>query len=144
MPRNTHALAILGPNLVDKLAQTRVLMVGAGGIGCELLKNVVLTGFGDITLLDLDTIDLSNLNRQFLFRKKDVKKSKALVAARTAQAFNPSCKITPIHGNIKEEQFDATWFKSFDIVLNALDNLGKSLSPPLSFNLSDLIVAHCL
>jgi hypothetical protein len=43
------------------------------------VKNVVLTGFGDITLLDLDTIDLSNLNRQFLFRKKDVKQSKALV-----------------------------------------------------------------
>ncbi|KIO32722.1 hypothetical protein M407DRAFT_212746 [Tulasnella calospora MUT 4182] len=123
MPRNTHALAILGPDLVDKLAHTRVLMVGAGGIGCELLKNVVLTGFGDITLLDLDTIDLSNLNRQFLFRKKDVKKSKALVAARTAQAFNPSCKITPIHGNIKEDKFDVPWFKSFDIVLNALDNL---------------------
>lgn len=43
------------------------------------VKNIVLTGFGDITLLDLDTIDLSNLNRQFLFRKKDVKQSKALV-----------------------------------------------------------------
>ena len=43
------------------------------------VKNVVMTGFGDITLLDLDTIDLSNLNRQFLFRKKDVKQSKALV-----------------------------------------------------------------
>ncbi|KAG8996744.1 E1 ubiquitin-activating protein uba2 [Tulasnella sp. 427] len=134
MPRNTHALAILGPKLVDKLAQTRVLMVGAGGIGCELLKNVVLTGFGDITLLDLDTIDLSNLNRQFLFRKKDVKKSKALVAAQTAQAFNPSCKITPIHGNIKEDQFDVNWFKSFDIVLNALDNLGKSRPSSLVFN----------
>ena len=44
-----------------------------------IVKNVVMTGFGDITLLDLDTIDLSNLNRQFLFRKKDVKQSKALV-----------------------------------------------------------------
>lgn len=43
------------------------------------MKNIVLTGFGHITLLDLDTIDLSNLNRQFLFRKKDVKQSKALV-----------------------------------------------------------------
>ena len=45
------------------------------------MKNIVLTGFGHITLLDLDTIDLSNLNRQFLFRKKDVKKSKALVCS---------------------------------------------------------------
>ena len=44
------------------------------------VKNIVLTGFGNITLLDLDTIDLSNLNRQFLFRKKDVKQSKALVS----------------------------------------------------------------
>ena len=44
-----------------------------------VVKNIVLTGFGKITLLDLDTIDLSNLNRQFLFRKKDVKQSKAMV-----------------------------------------------------------------
>lgn len=57
-------------------------MVGAGGIGCELLKNLVLTGFGTtgrgkITIVDLDTIDLSNLNRQFLFRHEHIKKYKA-------------------------------------------------------------------
>lgn len=55
-------------------------MVGAGGIGCELLKNLALTGFGDIHIVDLDTIDLSNLNRQFLFRQEHIKKSKALVS----------------------------------------------------------------
>lgn len=44
------------------------------------MKNVVLSGFGNITLLDLDTIDLSNLNRQFLFRKKDIKQSKAMAS----------------------------------------------------------------
>lgn len=54
-------------------------MVGAGGIGCELLKNLVLTGFGEIHIVDLDTIDLSNLNRQFLFRHEHIKKSKSLV-----------------------------------------------------------------
>jgi ThiF family len=96
--RNFHARAILGPKLHDRLPNIKVLIVGAGGIGCELrmrlpfllaernrqstltVKNVVLAGFGHITLLDLDTIDLSNLNRQFLFRKKDVKQSKALVS----------------------------------------------------------------
>ncbi|KAM5541730.1 hypothetical protein V8D89_004459 [Ganoderma adspersum] len=121
--RSSHASAILGQELFSRLPQTKVLLVGAGGIGCELLKNIVLTGFGDITLLDLDTIDLSNLNRQFLFRKKDIKQSKALVAAKTASAFNPNVKITPIHANIKEPQFDVAWFRGFDLVLNALDNL---------------------
>ncbi|KZV94438.1 hypothetical protein EXIGLDRAFT_611663 [Exidia glandulosa HHB12029] len=122
MSRNTHARAILGADHA-RLDSTKVLLVGAGGIGCELLKNVVLTGFKNITLLDLDTIDLSNLNRQFLFRKKDVKQSKALVAAKTAAAFNPDVHITPLHANIKEPQFDVAWFGGFDIVLNALDNL---------------------
>ncbi|KAF8154730.1 hypothetical protein B0H34DRAFT_717633 [Crassisporium funariophilum] len=121
--RSAHAKAILGPELHAQLATTTVLLVGAGGIGCELLKNIVLTGFGKITLLDLDTIDLSNLNRQFLFKKKDVKQSKAMVAAQTAAPFNPNVRITPIHDNIKEPQYDIQWFQQFDIVLNALDNL---------------------
>lgn len=61
------------------VSKLKVLLVGAGGIGCELLKNLVLTGFGEIHVVDLDTIDLSNLNRQFLFRREHIKMSKALV-----------------------------------------------------------------
>ncbi|CAG8980361.1 hypothetical protein HYALB_00013686 [Hymenoscyphus albidus] len=103
--------------------EARILMVGAGGIGCELLKNLVLTGFGDIHIVDLDTIDLSNLNRQFLFRHEHIKKSKALVAKEAAHAFNPDVKIEAHHANIKDPQFNVAWFKGFTMVFNALDNL---------------------
>jgi ubiquitin-like 1-activating enzyme E1 B len=105
------------------MMQSRVLMVGAGGIGCELLKNIVLSAFGEIHVVDLDTIDLSNLNRQFLFRHEHIKKSKALVAKEAAQAFNPDVKIVAHHANIKDSQFNVRWFRGFDLVFNALDNL---------------------
>ncbi|KAI1328560.1 hypothetical protein F5Y16DRAFT_398251 [Xylariaceae sp. FL0255] len=104
-------------------SQAQVLMVGAGGIGCELLKNLALTGFGEIHIVDLDTIDLSNLNRQFLFRHEHIKKSKALVAKEAAERFNPNVKIIAHHANIKDTQFSLEWFKKFTLVFNALDNL---------------------
>lgn len=106
-----------------RCSQSRVLMVGAGGIGCELLKNIVLLGFGEIHVVDLDTIDLSNLNRQFLFRHEHIKKSKALVAKETAQRFNPRVKIIAHHANIKESRFNVEWFSGFNMVFNALDNM---------------------
>jgi molybdopterin/thiamine biosynthesis adenylyltransferase len=117
-------------------------MVGAGGIGCELLKNLVLTGFGEIHIVDLDTIDLSNLNRQFLFRNEHIKKSKALVcwfhiilfastrlilalqvAKESAGKFNPNVTIEAYHDNIKDPKFNVAFFKKFQVVFNALDNL---------------------
>lgn len=98
-------------------------MVGAGGIGCELLKNLLLTGFGEIHIVDLDTIDLSNLNRQFLFRHEHIKKSKALVAKEVAQKFNPNVKLKAHHANIKDDKFSVEWFRKFTMVFNALDNL---------------------
>jgi ubiquitin-like 1-activating enzyme E1 B len=92
-------------------------------VGCELLKNLVLSGFEDIELIDLDTIDVSNLNRQFLFRSHHVGQSKALVAREIALSFNPSVKIVAHHGNIKSSQFGIDYFQQFTLVLNALDNV---------------------
>uniref|UniRef100_A0A8C1V026 SUMO-activating enzyme subunit 2 n=1 Tax=Cyprinus carpio TaxID=7962 RepID=A0A8C1V026_CYPCA len=102
---------LVGPlrkELADSLSSCRVLVVGAGGIGCELLKNLVLAGFKNIEVIDLDTIDVSNLNRQFLFQKKHVGKSKAQVAKESVLRFCPSANITAYHDSImKYELFTA-------------------------------------
>ncbi|KAL4961742.1 E1 ubiquitin-activating protein ubaB [Aspergillus stella-maris] len=122
MARDAHLKRSLGTQ-ARRIKESRVLLVGAGGIGCELLKNLLLTGFGEIHLIDLDTIDLSNLNRQFLFRYEHIKKSKALVAKEVAQKFQPSTKIEAYHANVKDSQFGVDWFAGFNVVFNALDNL---------------------
>lgn len=121
--RYDFARQILSPSTFQRLQSAKILIVGAGGIGCEVLKDVACAGFGHITIIDLDTIDLSNLNRQFLFNKSHIKKSKSLVAASVAGQFNPHVEILPHHGNIKESQFGYDFFNKFDVVLNALDNL---------------------
>ncbi|XP_035719314.1 SUMO-activating enzyme subunit 2-like isoform X1 [Vespa mandarinia] len=109
-------------NLQNAILKSKVLVVGAGGIGCEILKNLVMTGFSDIEIIDLDTIDVSNLNRQFLFQKKHVGKSKAEVAKETALTFNPNAKIIHYHDSITSSEFGLSFFKKFSLVMNALDN----------------------
>ena len=121
--RYALAQAILGKDAFERTNTAKVLVVGAGGIGCELLKNLVLTGFGNIEIIDLDTIDLSNLNRQFLFQKQHIKKPKSIVAKQTASSFNPLPNIVAHHANIKEPRFGVAYFQGFDLVMNALDNL---------------------
>ena len=109
-------------NVKNVVRNTSLLMVGAGGIGCELLKNLVLTGFKNINIIDLDTIDISNLNRQFLFHRQHVQRSKAVVAKESVLSFMPDVNITAYHDNIMNPEYNVDYFGQFDIVLNALDN----------------------
>ncbi|XP_029951673.1 SUMO-activating enzyme subunit 2 [Salarias fasciatus] len=117
-----HLVGSLRKELADSLSSCAVLVVGAGGIGCELLKNLVLTGFKNIEVIDLDTIDVSNLNRQFLFQKKHVGKSKAQVAKESALQFCPSANITAYHDSIMNPDYNVEFFRKFVLVMNALDN----------------------
>ncbi|KAJ4462749.1 putative SUMO-activating enzyme subunit uba-2 [Paratrimastix pyriformis] len=114
---------LLGPEVREMIRTSRVLVVGAGGIGCELLKDLLLTGFENIEIIDLDTIDVSNLNRQFLFRREHVGMSKSEVARKSALKFNPRAKIVAHHGNIRNPEMNVEFFSQFVMVMNALDNV---------------------
>jgi adenylyltransferase/sulfurtransferase len=105
----------------DKIRAAKVLVVGAGAIGNEVLKNLALLGVGHIWVIDLDEIEDSNLTRSVLFRHEDCGKSKAIAAAEEVRDINPDVHITPIHGNVITD-VGLGLFRDVDVVIGALDN----------------------
>ncbi|KAI9483653.1 MAG: hypothetical protein EXX96DRAFT_477568 [Benjaminiella poitrasii] len=106
---------------VKALEDFKILVIGAGGLGCEILKNLALTGFKHLHVIDMDTIDLSNLNRQFLFRKKDIGKSKAIVAAEFVMSRVPNVEVVPYFGKIQDKDDD--YYRQFQLVICGLDSI---------------------
>ena len=113
---------IYGEETAKVIQTSNLLVVGAGGIGCELVKSLSLSGFTKISIIDLDTIDISNLNRQFLFRREHVDQPKSLTLKQQIEKQNPKIKIEAYLGKIQEDRFGYHFFKHFDLVINALDN----------------------
>ena len=104
-----------------KLSTSHVLVVGAGALGNEVLKNLALVGIGRITLIDFDTIQHSNLSRSVLFRAEDAGQAKALVAARVIREMNPDCVIEPIVGDVTQD-IGLGLVRDCDVIICCVDN----------------------
>lgn len=107
----------------DKVKNAKVLVVGAGALGNEVIKNLALFGVGKIFVCDFDRIELSNLTRSVLFREADAYSHayKAEVAARRAMEINPQIEVIPIVGNLFSE-VGLGLYKDVDIVIGCLDS----------------------
>lgn len=133
--RYDSQVAVIGRALHDKVINSKMFLVGSGAIGCEMLKSwammgVATAGVGEIVVADMDTIETSNLNRQFLFRPKDVGSLKATTAAKASIVMNPDMNIRAEADRIgadTEDIYDDSFWESRTAICTALDNVDARL-----------------
>jgi len=127
---------IFGDSITEQLSSKKIFLVGSGAIGCEILKNlcalgVGTNGAGKIVITDMDSIEKSNLSRQFLFRDCDVGAFKAIAAQRAAHHLNPEVRVESHTSKVGEDNSgpfdDHFWSEKTDVVMNALDNVEARL-----------------
>ena len=104
---------------MDGIVSSKVLVAGAGALGNEVVKNLVLAGFRDIAVIDMDDIVLSNLSRCLFFRDSDIRNGmKSDIVAERASQLDPDVRITPIVGKVQDID---DWH--YDIIIGCLDNI---------------------
>src|ERR1017187_625520 len=105
----------------EKLAKAKVLVIGAGGLGCPAITYLAAAGIGTLGIVDHDLVEETNLHRQPLFTVEDIGKSKAIVASERAQKLNPDSKIIALQEQIRPDNA-LDMIKDFDLVLDCTDN----------------------
>jgi len=133
--RYDSPIAVFGRDCQEKVMNLSYFLVGAGAIGCEMLKNWALMGVGcgeagHIYITDMDRIEMSNLSRQFLFRASHINHFKSSTAAKVAQDMNPKMKVTAFQEKVgadTEHIFGDNFFDKLNGVCTALDNVEARL-----------------
>jgi ubiquitin-activating enzyme E1 len=128
--RYDDQIAIFGNELQEKLCNLNIFMIGAGALGCEFLKEFALMGIstknGLTTVTDNDNIEVSNLNRQFLFRRDDVGDPKSKTSCNVVKHMNKDYKCKDLQLYVAPETeniFDDKFWTSQDFIINAVDNV---------------------
>lgn len=133
--RYDDQIKIYGQEAQDKLGNIKTFMVGAGALGCEYLKAFALMGVGcgpegEVHCTDNDNIEVSNLNRQFLFRQQHVGKAKSQTACAIGKEINPSLNVTAYTTYVDpstENIFNDTFWERLNFIVNAVDNIKARL-----------------
>ena len=106
----------------ERLRQARVLIIGIGGLGSAILPYLAAAGIGEIGIIDDDQIEVTNLQRQVIYKGRSVGKSKVLEAKKMALALNPSVKINAINENLDSKNA-LLLFEQYDIMVDGTDDL---------------------
>lgn len=105
----------------ETVMNARILVIGAGALGNEVIKNLALLGIGHLVVVDMDRIEMSNLSRSVLFRESDCGANKADCAIRSARSLHPDIDVAAVNGNVLSE-VGLGFFRNAQVVIGALDN----------------------
>jgi adenylyltransferase/sulfurtransferase len=105
----------------EKVRNAKVMVVGAGALGNEVVKNLALMGIGNMFIVDFDKIEAANLSRSILFREKDSGREKAKLAAARAKEINPDVNVQYLHGDVTTD-IGLGVFRRMDVIIGCLDN----------------------
>ena len=120
-------ITLIGEDNVNKLKKANVLIVGLGGVGGYALETLVRSGIYNLTIVDGDIVELSNLNRQIISKRDVIGRPKALVAQARTLEINPDVNLKVINEFISEDNFSLLNIDSFDYVIDACDDLNLKL-----------------
>jgi adenylyltransferase/sulfurtransferase len=114
-------IMLFGEEGQEKLRKAKVLVAGAGGLGSPISTYLAIAGIGKIILADFDSVELSNLNRQFLHHEKDIGREKLKSAEEKLLSLNPEIKVETIREKITDENVHSV-VPPGDVIIYALDN----------------------
>lgn len=120
-------ITLIGEDNVNKLKKANVLIVGLGGVGGYALETLVRSGIYNLTIVDGDIVELSNLNRQIISKMDVIGRPKALVAQSRTLEINPDVNLKVINQFISEDKFSLLNIDSFDYVIDACDDLNLKI-----------------
>lgn len=120
-------ITLIGEDDVNKLKKANVLIVGLGGVGGYALETLVRSGIYNLTIVDGDIVELSNLNRQIISKMDVIGRPKALVAQARTLEINPDVNLKVINQFIREDNFSLLNIDSFDYVIDACDDLNLKM-----------------
>lgn len=111
----------IGDEGQEKLKKAKVLVIGAGGLGCPVLQYIATAGVGYIGIMDFDTIEIHNLHRQILYTENEIGKKKAIVAKEVISQLNPLITVEAINMKLTPENASVT-LQQYDVIVDGSDN----------------------
>ncbi len=116
-------IKLIGRDSLEKIQSKIILLIGVGGVGSSALEALIRNGFNNITIIDFDTIDISNLNRQLITNNDNIGSSKTKEACLRAKSINPSINIQGIEKRLEIDSLDELLSNNYDYIIDACDDI---------------------